>query len=137
MRVKQFSVPGSGEKSDAELIVFFFGEGQGGGAQANIDRWKGMFVPPEGKKIEDVSKVENVKAGDAKATVLDVRGTYKWKPAPMAPQEELRPEHRMLAVLLETPKGNYFIRFVGPQKTVDKHKKDFDRWLKGFKKSGA
>jgi hypothetical protein len=27
------------------------------------------------------------------------------------------------------------MRFVGPEKTIAKHKKDFDKWLKGFKKA--
>jgi hypothetical protein len=133
MRFKQFTIPrADGDKFDAELVIFFFGPGGGGGTDANITRWKGFFVPPEGKKIDDVAKTEVVPIGSAKATILDVRGTYKWKPAPMAPNEELRPNHRMIGVVFESPQGPYFMRFVGPEKTVDKNKKDFDRWLRGF-----
>jgi hypothetical protein len=135
MRFKQFIVPGgAGDKSNAELVIFFFGPGQGGGAEANIARWKGMFLPPDGKKIDDVSKVETIKVGEVNTTILEVRGTYRHKPMPMAPEEELRPNHRMIGVVFDSPKGPYFMRFVGPEKTVDKHKKDFDRWLRGFKK---
>lgn len=135
MRFKQFTVPKvKGDEHDAELVIFYFGPGQGGAADANMARWKGMFVPPEGKKIDDVSKVETIQVNGVKTTILDVRGTYKWKPAPMAPQEELRPNHRMIGVVFESEKGPYFMRFVGPEKTVDKNKKDFDRWLRGFKK---
>ena len=56
---------------------------------------------------------------------------------PMAPQEELRPDHRMIGVVFASPQGPYFMRFVGPEKTVDKNKKDFDKWLKGFKKASS
>jgi hypothetical protein len=29
---------------DAECVVYFFGEGQGGSPEANIARWKGQFT---------------------------------------------------------------------------------------------
>ena len=132
MRLKQFTVPG--KDGDAELVVFFFGQGQGGDTQANLDRWKKQFEPPAGKTLEDVSKVSTVKLTSAKATVLDVKGTYQWKANPMAPgPAEPRANHRMMAVVLETPKGNYYIKLVGPEKTIEKNKKGFDGWIKGFK----
>jgi hypothetical protein len=135
MRFKQFLVPREkGDSHDGELVIFFFGPGGGGGAQANIDRWKGMFQPPEGKTIDQVSKVETKDVGKVKTTVLDVRGTYNFKASPMAPGPgEPRPNYRMLAIVFESPQGPYFFRFVGPQKTIDKNKKDFDKWLNGFK----
>ena len=135
MRFKSFTIPASGgDKIDAELVIFHFGAGGGGDVDANISRWKGMFVPPEGKKIDDVSKTQKLKVSGVDVTLLDVHGTYKYKPAPMAPQEELRPGHRMIGVVFASPQGPYFMRFVGPEKTIDKNKKDFDRFLKGFKK---
>jgi hypothetical protein len=39
----------------------------------------------------------------------------------------------MLAAVLESPRGNYFIRLVGPAKTIEHSKKEFDGWLKAFK----
>ena len=55
MRYMQFRLPKKGDdKEDAELVIF---KGLGGGSKANIDRWKGMFIPPEGKTIDDVAKV--------------------------------------------------------------------------------
>jgi hypothetical protein len=135
MRFKQWTIPRvEPDKSDAELVVFFFGAGGGGDVQANLDRWKKMFVPPEGKTIDAVSKTETFKVNKVDVTTLDVRGTYKYKPMPMAPNEELRPDHRMIAVVFASPQGPYYMRFVGPEKTVEKNKKDFDKFLRGFKK---
>jgi hypothetical protein len=132
MRLKQFALPG--KKGEAELVIFFFGQGQGGSAQANLDRWKGQFQPPAGKKLEEVSKVTTTKIGAANATTLDISGTYLFKASPMAPGEpEPRPDHRMLAVVLETPKGNYYLKLVGPAATVEQNKRAFDAWLKAFK----
>src|SRR5436305_235995 len=57
MRVKQFRLPAvANDKDNAELTIFFFGAGSGGSADENVKRWKSMFVPPEGKKIDDVAK---------------------------------------------------------------------------------
>lgn len=130
-RVAQFKVPGDG--GDAELVVFYFGPGGGGGVEANIERWKKMFVPPEGKKIDDVSKIEKLKAGEVNITLLDVHGTYKFKVRPMDTQEELRPNQRMLSAVFASPNGPYFVRLVGPEKTVDSHRAEFVDWLKAFK----
>ncbi len=135
MRFKQFTIPKvAADKNDAELVVFFFGPGGGGDVQANLARWKGMFVAPEGKNIDEAAKTQTFKVNGVDVTTLDVRGTYKYKPSPMAPNEELRPGHRMIAVVFASPQGPYFMRFVGPEKTVDKNQKDFDKFLKGFKK---
>ena len=57
MRYKQFRLPAAGgDKGEAELIIFYFGPGQGGGAEENIKRWKGFFEPPQGKQIDDMAK---------------------------------------------------------------------------------
>ncbi len=133
-RFKQFALPkAAGDKADAELIIYFFNTGGGGGVKANIDRWKGQFQPPEGKKIDDVAKVEDFKVGNVPVTYLDVQGTYLFKARPMDTRVEPRPDQRMLAVVFESPKGPYYIKLVGPEKTVAQHKKGFDEWLKNFK----
>lgn len=135
MRAYQFKVPrAKDDKADAELVVFFFGAGGGGSAEDNVKRWKGMFVPPEGKQIDDVSKVTKLKVGKVSVTYLDVQGTYLHKERPFDPnaKTEKRAEHRMLGIVFESAKGPYFIRLVGPGKTVEQHKKGFDDWLKAF-----
>src|SRR6058998_1092831 len=52
-RYAQFRVPrADGDDADAELVIF---KGLGGTVKQNVDRWKGSFIPPEGKTIDDVS----------------------------------------------------------------------------------
>jgi gluconolactonase len=134
MRVHQFKVPAAkGDKSDGELVIFFFGARAGTNAE-NIKRWKEQFVPPEGKTIDDVTKIETLKVGDREVTTVDIHGTYKFKAQPFNPNAkvELRPDYRLLTAIFEGKKGPYFIRFVGPAKTVGQHKKGFEEWLKGF-----
>jgi hypothetical protein len=115
-------------------VIFFFGQGQGGSTDANLERWKKQFQPPPGESADSSAKTSTVKVASGKATVLDIHGTYMFKARPMEPGPgEPRPNHRMLAAVLESPKGNYFIRLVGPARTIEHSKKEFDAWLKAFK----
>jgi hypothetical protein len=133
MRFQQFRLPKKGNDSDdAELIIF---KGLGGSAQANIKRWKDQFAPPEGKTIDDVAKVEEIKIGDKPATYLDVQGTYLFRFPPFDPNAKIqrKPHYRMLAVHFEGPQNIYHIKLTGPAKTIEAYKGGFDDWLKNFK----
>lgn len=135
-RYKEFQLPRQGDdKADAELIIFYFGEGGGGGIADNLKRWKGMFQAPAGKSIEDVSKVEKLKIGNVEATYLDVQGTYLYKFPPFDPNAKItkKENFRRLGVVFASEKGPYFITVTGPAKTVESQKKSFDEWLKAFK----
>src|SRR5262245_42851935 len=71
-----FRLPKKGDdKDDAELKIF---EGLGGSVEQNIERWKGSFVPPKGKTIDDVAKVEKMEIAGRKVAYLDISGTYKF-----------------------------------------------------------
>jgi len=135
MRLYQFKIPAAkGDKDDAEMIVFHF-KGGAGSAEANVKRWKEMFVPPEGKTIDEATKVETFKVGETPVTYADVRGTYRYKARPFDPtaKAELRPDYRLLGVVFESEKGQYFFRLVGPAATVAANKKGFEDWVKGLK----
>lgn len=135
-RVYQFTIPkADGDKEDALLIVFFFGTGQGGGIEANIQRWKNMVKPAEGAKESDAYKTTEFKIGDVKATMFEANGTYMLKKRPFDPNEkaEPRPDYRMVAVILETKNGPYYIRMYGPKKTMEANKKGFEDWIKNLK----
>ena len=43
MRKAQLSIPGSQGDAAADITFFHFGAGQGGGVQANVQRWFGQF----------------------------------------------------------------------------------------------
>jgi hypothetical protein len=133
-RYAQFRLPKKDDDpNDAELVIF---KGFGGSAKANVDRWKGQFRPPEGKALDDVAKVEEIKIGGHPATYLDIHGTYLFKAKPFDPSEkpQPRPDYRMLAIQFDGPDNVYHIKLTGPAHTVDAYKQGFDEWLKGFKK---
>src|SRR5262245_27205731 len=136
MQVASFTIPkAEGDMYDATLTVYFFGAGAGGGTKANLHRWKTLNKPDNGTKDEDAYKTTETKAGNVKITVFEGNGTYKHKNRPFDPNEEgeLRPNYRLVGVIFESPNGPYFMRMVGPAKTMDASKKAFEEWLKNFK----
>src|SRR5262249_48741518 len=120
---------------DAEVVVFYFGPGGAGDNQANIDRQLAKFAPAPGKAVKDSAKVTELQGGGKTATVGDITGTDKFKAQPFNPnaKEELRPDYRLVYVILPTPKGPHYVQLVGPARTVEKHKAGFDEWVKNFK----
>ncbi|HWY87653.1 MAG TPA: hypothetical protein VNX28_13050 [Gemmataceae bacterium] len=128
-RAYQFAV------GDAELVIFYFGEGGGGNPADNIARWKSQFLPPEGKTIEEVSKLDKLKVGSADLTYLDIQGTYLSKNPPFDPnaKTERKANYRRFGIFFACEGGPYFITLTGPARTLEQNKKSFDDWLKNFK----
>ncbi len=133
LRSHQFKVPRTkGDPADAELAI---SPEQRGTSEQKVQGWKDWFEPPAGKTLDEVSKVESFMVGAAKVTYLDVSGTYLNLPRPLAPKSQAKPlpHYRMLAVYLETKGDKFFIRLIGPEKTVAQQKAAFDAWLKALK----
>jgi hypothetical protein len=134
LRLYQFVLPKvDGDKEDAELAIFSFGAS---GKAENIKRWKTQFLPPEGKTIEEASKLEEYKLGKvADVVCLDIWGTFKYRFPPQDPRakEMFKDNFRRFNVMIETDKGTFFITLTGPAKTMAKHKEGFDGWVKAFK----
>jgi hypothetical protein len=123
------------DKQDVALVIFYLGAGRSGSNDDNIKRQKNLFIPPEGKTIDEVTKVTKFQVGQVPVTYVDLHGTFKDKKGPMVPDDQAikRPDYRMLYAIFETSKGPYYLRLVGPAKSVEHHKKGFDDWLKAFK----
>lgn len=134
MRLTQFKLPkAEGDDADAELVVFYF-KGGSGTVEQNLERQVKKFAPAAGKdKVE--SKVEKVKVGKIEATYQDVTGTFLSKFPPFAPNAKVteKPNYRQIYVLFTTESGDYYMTLLGGAKTVEKHKKDFDTFLKELK----
>ena len=124
LRMAQYLVPKvDADKEDAELVVFFFGKGGGGSNDDNIKRWKGQFIAPEGKTIDEATKVEKFKLGDTTDVIyVDMNGTYKYKNPPFDPNaKEVRKDNfRRIGVIFDSVDGPFFITLTGPAKTMER-----------------
>lgn len=130
MQYASFTLPKvDGDPEDATMIVYYFGREGGGTVDANVKRWKDMFKAPAGEK----AKVEKFKVGDVDVTSVDLGGTFLYRTRPGDPNVTEKPDFRMTGVIFASKKGPYYFRFVGPAKTIEKHKAEFDQWVKNFK----
>lgn len=131
MRVAEFVVPkAQGDPEDGEAIVYFFG-GTGGSVDANVSRWIGQFQQPPGAPAGGNRTTFAV--GALKVTTVDVSGTYVAEVRPGSAERHNKPNYRMRAAVVETPKGPYFIKFTGPANTVKSASADFDRFIKSLR----
>jgi hypothetical protein len=119
MRVAEFVIPRTaGDPEDAELIVYYFGSQGGGGVQANIDRWIGQMQRPGGAPAKDDAKTGNRTINGLEVSSVDVSGTYVAEVRPGASEHFNKPDFRLLAAVVETPRGPYYVKLTGPSRTV-------------------
>ncbi len=129
MRAATYIAPATaGDHEDAECAVYFFGQGQGGSVQANIDRWKGQFAQPA------TPKIANRVIHGLKVTTIDISGTYSGMAGPMGGAAPAKPGYRMLGAIVENPGGNVFLKFAGPAKTIAANQAKFEQLLGSFEK---
>jgi hypothetical protein len=128
MRAATYKVPAAkGDAEGAECAVFYFGQGQGGSVEMNVQRWVGQF---EGAKAPTPKK-EKVAGFDV--TQLELEGTYTGSGGPMGPKTS-KPGYKLLGAIVEGPEGAIFFKLTGPAKTVEAARADFTKMVKGIKK---
>jgi hypothetical protein len=132
MRVAQYKLPkATGDSEDASLVLYFFGQGQGGSAAANVERWVSQMKQADGSAATE-AKEEHFEANGLKVTTVDVSGTYVAETAPGSGTLHNKAGYRLRAAVIETPKGSYFVKLVGPEKTVAQWNESFLGYLKSF-----
>ena len=131
MRLADFVLPkAEGDAEDATLVVTFFG-GQGGTVQANFDRWLTQMDQPDGRPSKDVAKTSVLKTHDLTLSIMDLPGTFVAEKAPGSTEHYNKPGFHFRAAVIEGQGGPYFVRLVGPAKTVAK----WDTKVQAFFKS--
>jgi hypothetical protein len=112
---------------DAECAVYFFGQGQGGGIQANLDRWQSQFQG-------SVSKTGKKTIHGLPVTTIDVSGNYNGMTGPGSGGGPPKPGYRMLGAIVENSGGNVFFKFTGPAKTIAANEAKFNQLLDSVSK---
>lgn len=128
-RLAQYRVPGT--VGDAEVVVFFFGKGQGGSVAANIERWSSQFTAADGKPVKAKTQVQTVNG--LPVTTVELNGSYA-RGMGSGPQGDARPNQTLLVAVVEAPEGNLTMQLWGPRATVDSQRKGFEAMWRGFRK---
>ncbi|HEY1271917.1 MAG TPA: hypothetical protein VGF08_08025 [Terriglobales bacterium] len=133
MRAATYTVaPAAGDTASAECAVYFFGTGQGGSVEANLERWKGQMAGPGGKPAD--AKITKRTVHGLAVTTIDASGDYTGMGGPMAASKSVQSNYRLLGAIVEGPGGNVFIKFTGPSKTIAERQSEFEQLLGSFDK---
>ncbi len=133
MRVAQYKLPkAEGDAEDASLVVYYFGPAQGGSVDANIDRWISQMEQPSSDSPKEKAKRQTLTVNGLKVTTVDVAGTYTAEMSPGSATHYNKPNFRLSGAVVETPKGFYFAKLIGPEKTVGHWREAFNGFIKSF-----
>lgn len=117
MRVAEFVLPkAEGDPEDASLVITYFG-GAGGSVQMNIDRWLTQMAQPDGRAAKDVARTSKLETNGLSLTIIDLPGTFVAEVAPGSSERHNKPGFHLKAAVIEG-KGPFFVRLVGPAKTI-------------------
>jgi hypothetical protein len=128
MRAATYSIPlASGDQGTAECVVNFFGQGQGGGVDANIERWRGQVHGPDGKPA--AAKIDKKTVRGIAITTIDASGTYTGMGGPMMAGTKPAAGYRLIGAIVEGPGGSVFFKLTGPANTIAAQQKNFEQLL--------
>jgi hypothetical protein len=124
MRLATYTVAPGGECG-----IYYFGAGEGGSVDANLDRWISQFLQADGKPSKAAAKIAKRAIHGIPVTTVDVSGAYTGMAGPTAQQGPAVSGYRMLGAIAEGPQGSIFFKFTGPAKTVAANQAAFDKML--------
>ena len=117
MRAATLKVQVEGAEQPLEAIFYYFGAGQGGDVEANVQRWFGQF---EGKPE---TNREDIEAGGKKVTLVTATGTYM--DGAMFGPKTAKPDSMLLGSIIPGPDAPVFIKLTGPKAAVAKIADEF------------
>jgi len=123
MRRAQLSA--SGPAGPAQLVVYFFGPQGAGTTKDNVDRWVGQFTKPDGSPVTDAKQTSS-KVSGFDVTKVEVAGQFVSGMGGPGQKDAPQPGQGMLAAIVDTDGGPYYIKFIGPGATVAEHGPAFD-----------
>ena len=133
MRAAQYKLPkAEGDAEDALIILFYFGQGQGGPPQANIDRWINQMEQPDGRSSKELAKTNTLTINGLQVNTVDVTGNYSGGMSPDSAPANKKSLYRLRAAVIDTPKGSYFVKLTGPEKTVGHWDQAYTEYLGSF-----
>lgn len=130
MRKAQLQVePVKGDEFPALLVVYVF-PGGAGTVEANVARWRAQFKAADGNPPKIESKT--LKGKNAEATLVETAGHYSPSQFPGVAPEPERDNARLLGGIVTTEKYGYFLKMVGPDKTMTSIRPAFEALIKSI-----
>jgi hypothetical protein len=131
MRLATYAIPAPPSGGDvAKCAVYYFGPGQGGSVEANIERWIGEFENA-GPPARHASRVSGLRVSQ-----VEVSGTYMAHAGAQEGSAGTATGWTLLGAIVEGPKGAVFFKLTGPSATVAPAAAEFTQLLRSLRKQG-
>ena len=130
MRLATYFLPASvGDADRPELAVFWFGPGQGGSIDANVERWFLQFAssPGDPKPTRSLMRI-----GALPVTLVRTGGTYSAGTG-MGAAPAPKSGFALRGAIAEGPDGAVFFKLTGPRRSVAAAGVDFDALVASLK----
>ena len=98
--------------------MFYFPAGAGT-IDANIERWASQFEQPDGSSSMDRLQRMQRRVDGMMGHEIHVAGRYVAETRPGSGERLDEPDWKMMAAVFESDHGNYWLKCVGPEKTID------------------
>jgi hypothetical protein len=118
--------PVEGDNFSADLVVYAFPGGVGT-VRMNLDRWKSQFKDKDGNS--PAIETKKVKGKNVEVTRAETSGHYHPAQFPGRAPEPDREDARLLGAFVVTDDATYVIKMIGPNKTMNKIRPEFDDLL--------
>ncbi len=133
MRRAQYKLPKvEGDGEDALVVVYYFGPGQGGTPEANIERWLNQVKQPDGSPSQAKARTDTMTVNGLKVSTVDVLGNYSGGMSMDSAPKDNKSIYRLRGAVIETPTGSYFVKLTGPEKTVGHWEQAYNDYIKSF-----
>jgi len=119
--VAKFSLTGPSDTQAAVNVSRSAGDG--GGALANINRWRGQLGLAPAADMESVQKVQSLTAGGSQATLVEMSGTDARTGQPA----------RVVAVIVPQGGQTWFYKLMGNGQIVEREKDAFTKFVRSAK----
>lgn len=124
MRLATYVIPAPASGGEAaRCAVYYFGPGQGGGTDDNVERWIGEFENAKAPVRRD-SEVRGLKVSR-----VEVTGTYMAHADPAQGSASPSPDWTLIGAIVEGPNGALFFKLTGPSRSAAPAAKEFDGLL--------
>lgn len=128
MRVAEYLFPEEVGETPALMTVFFFGTGQGGGVEQNVERWVAQFAQPEGQDSSEAAEITREEVSGMPVTIVDVTGTFTGGRASAGPTPP-RTDQRLLGAIIEGPQGPVFFKLIGDVSVMERAEGPFREFV--------
>jgi len=123
MRKAQLTI--SGKNGATALVTFFyFGPGQGGSVQANVNRWMAQFTAVNGSAVKATTTTQQT---TTTITFVSTHGIFEsGMPGGLT---QSCPNYALRGAIMASPQGDVYVKMTGPETLVKEATVAFDEMI--------